>query len=52
LQDCYEALRIHENNPASAEYVRKLWCEIDGIRDRQMKIRKDVHELEQMRAYP
>jgi len=52
LQDCYEALRLHEHNPASAEYVRKLWCEIDAIRDRQMRIRKDVRELEAMRAYP
>jgi hypothetical protein len=52
LQDCYETLRLHEGNPASDEYVRKLWCEIDAIRDRQMAIRKDVRELEQMRAYP
>ena len=52
LQDCHEVLRIHEHNPASAEYVRKVWCEIDAIRDRQMAIRRNVRELEAMRAYP
>jgi hypothetical protein len=52
LQDCYEVLRIHEGRPESAEYVRKVWCEIDAIRDRQMQIRKNVRELQEMRAYP
>jgi hypothetical protein len=40
LQDCYETLRIHERQPGSEEYVRKLWCEIDAIRDRQMACQK------------
>jgi hypothetical protein len=52
LQDCYEVLRIHEHEPASSEYVRKVWCEIDAIRDRQMQIRHNVRELEEMRAFP
>lgn len=52
LQDCYATLQLHEGNPASAEYVRKLWCEIDAIRDRQMVIARNVRELEQMRAFP
>jgi hypothetical protein len=52
LQDCHETLRLHEHCPASAEYVRKLWCEIDAIRDRQMEIRRNVRELRAMGDRP
>lgn len=42
LQDCYATLRIHERQHGSDEYVRKLWCEIDAIRDRQMACQKII----------
>ena len=52
MNDCYETLAIHEHEPASSEYVRKLWCEIDAIRDRQMQIQRNASELRAMRAFP
>lgn len=51
LRDCYDAL-LAVGEHRDPEYARKLWCEIDAIRDRQMAINKNARELKEMRAYP
>jgi hypothetical protein len=52
MADCYSALQARPDVPHTDPYVVKLWAEIDAIRDRQMEIRKNVQELNRMRAYP
>ena len=39
LRDCYDAMLAVGPN-SDAEYDRKLWCEIDAIRDRQMLLKR------------
>ena len=39
LADCYETLRVGWYAP-DHPYGRKLWAEIDAIRDAQMELRR------------
>lgn len=39
LRDCYDAM-LAVGESRDPEYARKLWCEIDAIRDRQMLLKK------------
>ena len=39
LRDCYDAM-LAVGETTDPEYARKLWCEIDAIRDRQMVLKK------------
>ena len=49
MLDCRDTLQRLGETPDS-EYGRKLWCEIDAIRDRQMQIARNVRELKAMVA--
>ena len=42
LQDCYETLNLGQYHPDST-YGRKLWAEIDVIRELQLKRKNHVH---------
>jgi len=39
LRDCYDAM-LAIGEARDPEYARKLWCEIDAIRDRQMLLKR------------
>lgn len=39
LRDCYDTM-LAVTESRDPEYGRKLWCEIDAIRDRQMLLKK------------
>ena len=39
LRDCYDAM-LAVGETTDPEYARKLWCEIDAIRDRQMLLKR------------
>ena len=52
MADCYATLQSRPEMEPTDPYYIKLWAEIDAIRDRQMEIRKNVQELNEMRAYP
>jgi len=42
LRDCHETLALHKANsggqPYESPYYRKLWAEIDAIRERQLDL--------------
>ncbi len=39
LRDCYDTM-LAVGEATDPEYTRKLWCEIDAIRDRQMLLKR------------
>jgi hypothetical protein len=42
LFDCHDTLALRRDLPTDDPYYIKLWAEIDALRERQMKISKEV----------
>ena len=42
LHDCHTTLQLNNHLPTDDPYYIKLWAEIDAIRERQLKLSKEV----------